>query len=414
MADFDIYQQQLAQQQRRQQYAQMLMQQGLQQEPTQMAGNVAVRQNPLSGLARALAAYKGAQGVNEADTQMSNILQQKDAADKESIAKGMQLFNAGDKQGAMQAFSASPKGQAYAAELMKSQLAPSPADQRTFEWLQTQSPEVQEAYAKYKQVAQKPETPYFTTQPTSTGIMIFNNRTGKYEMATDSTTGTGLPQGGMPPGPMPTMQNPMQPIGQPNIGAMPPANRSRLLPVAADPGIQGAVAQSTAVGKGTGEAQVAPIKALAEKSAEKQVAAQFDAPGALTLMGDWEKVILRQPSNAIMRGVQGVAGYAGMGNEDQQNAVAEGETIASELMKYAEKLPGPASDKDRVDFKASIGNYASPGATKAQRLAAMRQARKSFERLIQKYGSGVAPGAQAAPAGQPQRLRFNPATGELE
>jgi hypothetical protein len=374
MADFDIYQQQLAQQQRRQQYAQMLMQQGLQQEPTQMAGNIAVRQNPLSGLARALAAYKGAQGVNEADTQMSNILQQKDAADKESIAKGMQLFNAGDKQGALQAFSASPKGQAYAAELMKSQLAPSPADQRTFEWLQTQPKEVQDQYAQYKQSAQGQ---YNTPIQTSTGFQGFNNRTG----AVTPLVG----QNGLP-----------------------------LMPVPADATMQGNVAQARAVGTGQGEAQVAPIKALASKAAEKQIEADFTAPTALSMLNDWEKVVMRQPSTALGRGAERVAGMAGLGNEDQQNAVAEGETIASQMMAYAEKLPGPASDKDRIDFKASIGAYADPAATKAQRLAALRRAKKSFERTIQKYGSGVAPGAQAAPAGQPQRLRFNPATGELE
>jgi len=50
----------------------------------------------------------------------------------------------------------------------------------------------------------------------------------------------------------------------------------------------------------------------------------------------------------------------------------------------------------------------------AQRLAALRQARTAFERTIKKYGQGASAGASPTTGGQPQRLRFNPTTGELE
>jgi hypothetical protein len=356
MPTFDPSMLQISQQQRRQQMAQMLMQQGMQPEPTQMAGNVAIRQSPLSALSRGLMSYQGMKGMNEADSRIAGIASEREAADKSAIQKGMELLKAGDQQGAFTAFSASPKGEAYAAELLKSQMQPAPADQRIFEWLRTQPQEVQDAYKQYQTVGQGS---YNTPIQTSSGFYGFNNRTGS-------------------PTPL------MGPNGQP------------LMPVPADAAVQGNVAQAKAVGTGQGEAQVAPIKALAEKAADKQIEAQFNAPTALALFNDFEKAVMRQPATPLGRGAERAAGMVGLGSEDQQNAIAEGETIASQLMAYAEKLPGPASDKDRIDFKASVGAYADPSATKAQRLAALRQAKKAFERTIKKYGAG-APSGEAPP-----------------
>lgn len=122
MAGFDFDQAQIAQQQRRAQLAQMLLQQGMQQEPTQMAGPIAVRQSPLSGLVKGLMTYQGMKGLQDSDSKIADIAQQRDVADNEAVQKGMQLLNSGDQQGAMTAFSSTPKGQAYAAELLKSQV----------------------------------------------------------------------------------------------------------------------------------------------------------------------------------------------------------------------------------------------------------------------------------------------------
>jgi hypothetical protein len=98
------------------------LQQGLQQDPVQMAGPIAVRPSPLAGLAKGLMAYQGAKGLNDADSEINNIAQSRESADSEALQKGMALLNSGDMQGAMTAFSATPKGQAYASELLKSTL----------------------------------------------------------------------------------------------------------------------------------------------------------------------------------------------------------------------------------------------------------------------------------------------------
>lgn len=366
MATFDPTTAQIMQQQRRQQLAQMLMSQGLQTEPTQMAGNVAIRQSPLGGLAKALMGYQGMQEGAQADQAITDIASKREAADTTAVSEGMRLLNSGDRQGAMRAFSASPKGQAYAAALMQSDLAPAPAEQRTFEWLQTQPKEVQDAYSQFKQVGQGS---YNTPIATSQGFYGFNNR---------DRSATPL----------------MDAKGQP------------LMPVPADAVVRGNVAKAEATGKGKGEAATIPEKVRAEKLAEKNIEGEFSAPTALALMNDWEKAVMRQPSTPLGRGSERLAGAVGLGNEDQQKAIAEGETIASQLMAYAEKLPGPASDKDRIDFKASIGAYADPMATKAQRLAALRQARKAFERTVKKYGSGAPAAPGAADAVPPGGGRF--------
>lgn len=133
-------------------------------------------------------------------------------------------------------------------------------------------------------------------------------------------------------------------------------------------------------------------RAKGESAAEKQSLAASDAP---VLFGEFISAIQQQPETGIGRAYENRAGYIGFGNVEQQRAIAVADTIASQLMAYANKLPGPASDKDRVDFKASIGAYEN-ASNREQRLAAAQQAQKSFMRLVEKYGAGDA-GEQPPP-----------------
>lgn len=130
MATFDSTTAQILQQQRRQQLAQMLFNQGIQEQPTQMAGNTAIQQSPFSALARGLMAYKGMEGMNQADQAITDIATKREAADTAAMNQGMELLNKGDKAGALRVFSASPKGQAYAEALMKNQLDEDAAKQK--------------------------------------------------------------------------------------------------------------------------------------------------------------------------------------------------------------------------------------------------------------------------------------------
>lgn len=137
-----------------------------------------------------------------------------------------------------------------------------------------------------------------------------------------------------------------------------------------------------------------------------------NAPTALDLLGDLKIAIAQAPKSGIGADYERTAGYFGLGDEAQQGALAKMDTIGGQLMAYANKLPGPASDADRLDFKASVGVLSNPNANMAQRNAAADQAISAYQRLIKKYGEGKSYGIEAPkPAGV---LRYNPATGMLE
>jgi hypothetical protein len=131
---------------------------------------------------------------------------------------------------------------------------------------------------------------------------------------------------------------------------------------------------------------ISGAKVIGESEGDKLVRAASDAP---KLFDELISAIERQPATAVGRGYEKAVGFVGAGSEQEQVAIAEADTIVNQLMAFAEKLPGPASDADRIDFKGSIGAYKEPGATRAQKLAAAKQAKKLFNRLVQKYGTNL-------------------------
>jgi hypothetical protein len=388
MAAFDPTEIQLGQQQRRAQIAQMLLQQGMQQEPLQMAGPIAIAQSPVSALMKGLMAYQGYKGLRDTDTKIGEITQQRDQTDKAAIQQGFDLLNKGDTQGALTAFSSTPRGQSYADELLKSKLPKqegTPADQQIFQWLQTQPKETQEAYQKYKTYAQKPETPYFTSVPTSTGLMVFDNRTGKYSMATDPgmRNGAGLPPVALPPAPG-AMPGQMPPNAPPPAG-MPPAAPMgapgpRLLPVAADPGVQGAVARSQAVGRGEGEAQTAPGKIAAETAGNAKV--QY---GALAnSVNEIDRDIERLRSHPGLGGITGVRGaIPNFPNTDAADAQAQ-----------LEKLKGGVFLQARNALKGGgqITDYEGMKAEQAYGRMQQSQSKEAFLQALDDYQGHIKKG----------------------
>jgi hypothetical protein len=296
-------------------------------------------------------------------------------------------MNAGDKQGAMKAFSSTPKGQAYAEELLKSSLPKqegTPADQQIFQWLQTQPKETQEAYQKYKTYQQKPDAPYFTMQPTSHGLLVFNNRTGKYEMATDPGMGggAGLPPDGLPPAPgaMPGQM----PTNSPPPAVMPPAApmgapAPRLLPVAADPGIQGAVAKSQAVGRGEGETQTAPGKIAAETAGNAKVQYGALANSVNEIDRDIER-LRNHPGLASITGLRGA--IPNIPGTDAADAQAQLEKLQGGVfMQARQALKGGGQITDYEGMKAE---QAYGRMQKAQSKEALLQALDDYQGHIKK------------------------------
>ncbi len=282
---------------------------------------------------------------------------------QEARAQIQGLLSSGDMQGAAQAALASgdPTLTRFATGLLSPQSDATPADVKSTKAYMEGTPEYRDAYDK---IHGRQQNAFGTFLPTYQGYIYGDQRSGSV---------TPVTLDGMP-----------------------------VIPFAADPRAQADVKRAQEYGKGVGQADAAPEIALAEKRTN----AMTTAPTALKLLNDFEAAVQKQPATALGRGYEDLAGIVGAGNQEQQDAISEAETIASQLMAYAEKLPGPASDKDRIDFKASIGAYAKDGATKSQRLAAIRTAKRAYERTIQKYGQP----AQQVGAQQSGDAAPNPAT----
>ena len=156
-------------------------------------------------------------------------------------------------------------------------------------------------------------------------------------------------------------------------------------------------------------------KVIGEQTGEKTVQGTMNAPSALLLLDDMESAIRDQPATPIGRGYETAAGVFGQGDAAQQGGMAVEKVSAAQLMAYAEKLPGPASDADRIDFKASIGTLSDPLSTRDQKIQAVKQARRSFSRLRAKYGDSSQQPAQQPPTdplGAPKRVKID-ANGDL-
>lgn len=216
--DVITQQQQIAQQQA---LAQALMQQGMQDTGrTQMAGNVAIRNSPVSGIANMLSAYLGGNMMNKSRQQQADINRQNsqrmlgmfganNASMPPATPSGTSAAPAGGAGPSPQAlgtalggngtsplatpaaggggplsmpgstdpvsdaamYAADPK--AYIKQRLDRMYPEQPADVRTLQWLQTQTPEMNKAYQEMKRAGQ---SPYRSVVQGSDGFYEFDNR----------------------------------------------------------------------------------------------------------------------------------------------------------------------------------------------------------------------------------------------
>lgn len=134
----------------------------------------------------------------------------------------------------------------------------------------------------------------------------------------------------------------------------------------------------------------------------------MDAQGAMSLLGPMRSALKELPSPARMR-IESVKSWAGYGNPRIEKALGTIEQIGGAMLKYVERLPGAATDGDRIIFMASSGVLRDNNAAPATRIAAADSAMAAYERLVKKYGmSSIQQSATygrnpvAIPAGIPQ------------
>lgn len=148
-------------------------------------------------------------------------------------------------------------------------------------------------------------------------------------------------------------------------------------------------------------AKVAGAKAgaqvVATEKSEKAVSA-VNANDALYELGKIESALPSLPQTPIgMSWEQFKAQFTG-GDKKVQRAIGEIEQASGRMLKYVERLPGAATDADRVVFMASAGVINDPKATIERKVAAVRAAKESYQRLIERYGDK---GAQSAAPANP-------------
>ena len=157
--DFTARQQQIT---RQQALAQMLMQRGMQAgaEPTQMAGRVAIRNSPLSGLSGLLGAYLGNKMQDKAVADTTQLNTERNQAMASVLKQGLGQMEA-DPSGAIATLATNPDTAKYAAALAPSLYKPK--SDLTQQMLGKYTPESIATYQKSQNLADlKPVTESLT------------------------------------------------------------------------------------------------------------------------------------------------------------------------------------------------------------------------------------------------------------
>lgn len=157
----------------------------------------------------------------------------------------------------------------------------------------------------------------------------------------------------------------------------------------------------------SGQASVAAATAEAETTArekaqkkvetEDKAAKASDAITELTSLSASLGVL--PPSAAGMKWESAKAFFTG-GDPKIEKALGDIDRISGRMLEYANKLPGSATESDRILFMASAGVLQDPNATTQRKIAAAQSAISSYQRMIEADRRAKA-GGQSAPAPMP-------------
>jgi hypothetical protein len=164
------------------------------------------------------------------------------------------------------------------------------------------------------------------------------------------------------------------------------------------------------------------------KERQEQGEKVSNAKKALSDLDEAERLLPAATGSAAGSLRDTIAGAAGFSTDGAKSA-ARLDQIASTLAGQVPRLGGATSDKDLAFYKEQVGNLGDRSKPVGTRLAALKQVRKFMERASD-------PSQYASPTGQPSsagpsirqaveaaadkqsapkaRMKFNPATGQLE
>lgn len=137
------------------------------------------------------------------------------------------------------------------------------------------------------------------------------------------------------------------------------------------------------------EVQVTGDKKRIEAAVDREgnVAEQLrDADSAIADLNTLDGALSGLPSPAELK-IEALKGFVGRADPKIQESLGVAKFVSGRMLKYVEKLPGAATDKDREVFMASAGVLTNEELPVAQRIAAARAAKDAYQRLVNKYGN---------------------------
>ena len=120
---------------------------------------------------------------------------------------------------------------------------------------------------------------------------------------------------------------------------------------------------------------------------QKEVAKNYsDADSVIPLLNVYIDQLKKTPKTAFGRGTENILGGIGVGNTEQQDAMAASEQTAKTLINYAQKQPGPSTDADVRNYLEQVGVASNPMISRSGRLAAAESAKAYALSIKEKYG----------------------------
>jgi len=112
-----------------------------------------------------------------------------------------------------------------------------------------------------------------------------------------------------------------------------------------------------------------------------------NANDGLPLLDNYINALKESPQSGISESYQKAMGYVGMGSESKQSAMAKAKQAGEALLTFAQKQPGPSTDKDVASYRAQMGVVTDDSLPAPARVAAAEQAKALLLKIQAKYGN---------------------------
>lgn len=112
-----------------------------------------------------------------------------------------------------------------------------------------------------------------------------------------------------------------------------------------------------------------------------------NANDGLPLIDNYINALKESPQTGAGETYEKVMGYVGLGSQKQQAAMAKAKQAGEALLTFAQKQPGPSTDRDVASYRAQMGVVTDSSLPAKARIAAAEQAKTLLLKIQAKYGN---------------------------